>query len=303
MNLRHIYAFITVAEELHFRHAAKRLNVGESPLSRTIRKLEAELGVTLLWRTSHGAGLTPAGQAFLEDARRIMLAVNQAQARAQAAAAGLHGTLRIGLAGDIGRKRLASVLALCREEAPQVSIRLTEVPRAQLVHGLKDHLFDAGFAKIGDGEAGIVASTVWDDPLMVVLPLRHPLLAFKHVAVEEIADYPLVLCDPQQRKDCNRELERLFRAIDLQPVVTEYVASHAMMLTLVAAGYGVGLSSAELLANGPHANVVPRPIADPDAKLTTYLLRVDGEVAEPVRQFIERAERIGREGAGTAQDP
>lgn len=302
MNLRHIQAFVAVAEELHFRHAAKRLNVGESPLSRTIRKLEADLGVTLLWRTSHGVGLTPAGQAFLEDARRVVLAVGQAEARAQAAAAGLHGTLRVGLAGDIGRKRLASVLALCREEAPQVCIRLTEVPLAQLLYGLNADLFDAGFAMVGDVDAGIMASPMWDDPLMLVLPLRHPLLAFKQVPVEEIAKYPLVLCDRHARQDCNREHERLFRAIDVQPVVAEYVASHALMLTLVAAGYGVGFSSAELLANGPQADVVARPIADQDVKLTTYLLRVDGEMAEPLRQFIERAERIGREGAGPAQD-
>ena len=73
MNMRHIQAFIAVAEEQHFSRAAKRLHIEQSPLSRTIRKLEADLGVTLLLRTAHTVRLTWAGQAFLEDARRVIL--------------------------------------------------------------------------------------------------------------------------------------------------------------------------------------------------------------------------------------
>ena len=107
MNLRHIEAFVAVAEELHFGRAAKRLHIEQSPLSRRISRLEADLGVTLLHRNGRGVRLTVAGRVFLEDALRVMLACEQAQARVRDAAAGYHGTLRIGLAGDIGRTRLA----------------------------------------------------------------------------------------------------------------------------------------------------------------------------------------------------
>ena len=68
MNLRHLRCFIAVAEELHFGRAARRLHIEQSPLSRTIRKLETTLGVTLLSRTPRGATLTWAGRVFLEDA-------------------------------------------------------------------------------------------------------------------------------------------------------------------------------------------------------------------------------------------
>ena len=71
MNLRHLRCFIAVAEELHFGRAARRLHVEQSPLSRTIRQLETDLGVTLLERTPRSIRLTPAGQVFLEEARRV----------------------------------------------------------------------------------------------------------------------------------------------------------------------------------------------------------------------------------------
>ncbi len=297
VNLRHIRAFIAVAEELHFGQAAKRLHIEQSPLSRTIRKLEADLGAVLLLRTPRGVSLTPVGQIFLQDARCIMLAVKQAEARARTAAGRYRDTLRIALAGDIGRFRLSALLALCRQETPLVNIQLSEVSPAQLLHGLNAGLLDAGFATIDEVDAGIVAKPVWKDPFVVALPARHPLLAFKQVPLHEVLDYSLVLCDRQVCPGCHRERERLFHSISAEPKVAEYVASHGLMLTLVAAGYGVGFTSAAHLAVHQHADVVARPLADPSAALITYLLWAAGDVTEPLRKFIDRAERIGSQVA------
>ncbi|MBN0098668.1 LysR family substrate-binding domain-containing protein, partial [Pseudomonas aeruginosa] len=146
----------------------------------------------------------------------------QAQTKARAAA-NQRNTLRIALSGDMGQARLSALLALCREEAPQVGIRIFETPLAQLVTGLRNDLYDAGFALAGEMDAGIVAMPVWRDPLVVALPARHPLLAFKEVPLEEVASYPLVLCDPQVCEGCSRQRERLLRTVDAQPTVAEYV--------------------------------------------------------------------------------
>lgn len=297
MNLRHIQAFIALAEELHFGRAAKRLHIEQSPFSRTIRRLEADLGVTLLQRAPRGVRLTWAGRIFLEDARRIMLAVEQGEARARAAAEGYQGTLRIALSGDIGRARLSALLALCRQEAPQMNIRLSEVPLAQLMHGLSADLFDAGFAMVDEVDAGIVATPLWEDPFVVALPARHPLLAFKEVPLDEVLSYPLVLCNPQTCQACSGQHDRLLRSVDAQPTVAEYAPTCGLTMTLVAAGYGVGFSSAANLATYQQPDVVTRPLADQTATLTTYLLRSEGEVRKPLQQFIDRAERLGRQDA------
>ena len=194
MNLRHLRCFIAVAEELHFGRAARRLHVEQSPLSRTIRQLEADLGVTLLERTPRGVRLTPAGQVFLEEARRVLLTLEQAQTKARAVAAGHRGTLRIALAGGVGRTRLSALLALCREEAPEVGIRLFEAPLSQVVGGLGNDLYDAAFAMAGEMEAGVIAMPVWQDPLVVAIPARHPLLAHERVPLEEVVGGALAAC-------------------------------------------------------------------------------------------------------------
>lgn len=303
MNLRHIEAFIAVAEELHFGRAAKRLHIEQSPLSRRIGRLEANLGVTLLHRNGRGVRLTAAGRVFLEDARRVMLACEQARARSRAAAAGYYGTLSIGLAGDIGRTRLAALLALCRLEAPEVNIRLSEVPLAQLLYGLGAGLFDAGLTLVGHVEGEIVAAPLWRDPFLVALPARHPLLAYKEVPLQEVVRYSLVLSDPQVCDGCQQQREHLFRSVGVEPAVAEYVSTHSLMLALVAAGYGVGFSSAAHLEGCMQDDVVSRPLAERDASLTTYLLRPQGDILEPLRQFIGRAERVAGTPVGGDQRP
>jgi DNA-binding transcriptional LysR family regulator len=231
----------------------------------------------------------------VEDAKRITLAFEQAQDRARSVAAGYRGTIRIALTDGIDQARLATLLALSREEAPEVCIRLFETPLAHLVNGLNSDLFDAGLALNKEAGSEIVATPVWHDPLVVALPARHPLLAFKQVPLCEAINHPLVLCHPDICEGCSRQIGGLLRSVTTEPRVAEYVNTHTLMMTLVAAGYGAGFSSAGHLVSCRRADVVVRPLADERAFLTTYVLRPAGEATASLLQFIERAERIGRE--------
>ena len=292
MNLRHLRYFIAVAEELHFSRAAERLNIEQSPLSRTIKNLESELGVLLFERSSRGTRLTWAGQVFLEDARRVLLCLEQAKAKAKAAATGYRGTLRIALSDGIARSRLTALLARCREEEPEVEIRLSEIPFSKQLRGLRNDLYDAGFALADEVEDGIIAEPVWHDPLVVTVPSRHPLLVHKRVPLHEVVNYPLVLCHPEVCEGCSQQLDKMLRSVDAQPVVAERVTTHDLMLTLVAAGYGVGFSSAAHIEACLHKDVVARPLAGRSFMLTTYLLRPDNEPSEQLSNFIRCVNHI-----------
>ena len=142
MELRHLRCFIAVAEELHFARAAERLHIEQSPLSRAIKELEEELGVSLFARTARSTRLTRAGTLFLEHVPRVFAALEQARDSVRAAASGFHGQLRIALSDGITPSRLPALLAQCRLHEPEVDIRLFEVPLSQQIKGLVDDLYD-----------------------------------------------------------------------------------------------------------------------------------------------------------------
>src|SRR5579875_3512971 len=100
MELRQLRYFVAVAEELHFRRAAQRLHISQPPLTRQIAALEAELGCRLLERTRRRVQLTPAGEAFLGQARTILGELDVAVATARAIGSGQAGVLRIAFVGS-----------------------------------------------------------------------------------------------------------------------------------------------------------------------------------------------------------
>lgn len=292
MELRHLRCFIAVAEELHFARAADRLHIEQSPLSRAIKELEEELGVVLFARTTRSTRLTRAGTLFLEHVRRVFAALEQARDSVKAAANGFHGQLRVALSDGITPSRLPALLALCRQEEPEVEIRFFEVPLSQQIKGLHDDLYDVGFAQSEDVGDGIVTIPAWTDALMVAVPARHTLLAQKRISLEELLRYPLVLCDPQVCEGHARHVERILRRVDMEPLVIERVASCDLMMVLVSAGYALGLAGAAHIASSRESGVVARPLASRVPPLTTYLLRLDGNPSDELARFIERVQAI-----------
>ncbi len=289
MELRHLRYYIAVAEELHFVRAAERLHMEQSPLSRAIKDLEYDLGVHLLERTTRSTRMTWAGQVFLDEARRVTAAVEQARANAKAAAQGYHGHLRIALSDGIAHMRLAALLSQCREEESDMEIRIFEMPFAQQVKSLRGDLLDAGFALASNVGNGLTAEPMWTDPIAVVLPARHPLVACKRIALADVLAHPLVLCRPETESGCHQQIEAMLKSVDAQPIVSDYATTLSVMMTLVGAGYGIGFAIASQVASMNRPDVVIKALTGRPLTLTTYLLRPDGHPSAPLSRFIERA--------------
>lgn len=289
MEIRHLRCFMAVAEELHFARAAERLHIEQSPLSRAIKELEEELGARLFDRNTRCTRLTRAGQAFMEHMPRVFAVLAQARDSVRAVSAGYQGQLRIALSDSFSQTHLTSLLSRCREEEPDTEIRLYEIPLAQQLKGLENDLYDAGFAQLSDVGEALVAIPAWSDPMVVAVPSRHPLLTHKKVPLDEVLRYPLVLCDPEACEGFSHQFARLLRVVDREPIVAEHVASHDLMVTLVAAGYGLGFSTEAHVSASNHPEIVTRPLAGRAPMLTTYLIRRIGEPSEALQRFVERA--------------
>lgn len=292
MELRHLRCFTAVAEELHFARAALKLHVDQSPLSRTIKELEEELGAQLFTRTTRSTRLTHAGKAFLERVPRIFEALEQARDSVKSAASGFQGQLRIALSDGITSSRMPALLARCREEDPEIDIRLFEVSLEQQIKGLHDDLYDAGFSMAEEVGDGISVRRAWEDELMVAVPARHPVLAHKHVPLEEVLRFPLALCDPAICEGHARQVDRILHRYEQRPLIAQRVASYEVMMTLVSAGLALGLAGAAHIASGRGPGVVARRLAGEPQMLTTYLLHRDVEPSEMLDRFIERVGSI-----------
>jgi DNA-binding transcriptional LysR family regulator len=292
MELRHLRCFLAVAEELHFARAAERLHIEQSPLSRTIKELEEELGAELFARTTRSTRLTRTGKLFLDHVPRIFAALQQARDSVRAAANGFHGQLRVALSDGITPSRLPALLALCRQEEPEVEIRFFEVSLSQQIKGLHDDLYDVGFALSDEVGDGVIATPVWNDAFMVAVPARHPLLAYKRIPLDELLRYPLVLCDPQICESYAKFIDRVLRRADAEPLIAERVATCDLMMTLVSAGFALGFASAARIAATPDSGVVARPLALRVPPLTTYLLRLDNEPFDELTRFMNRVQAI-----------
>ncbi len=293
MELRHLRNFIAVAEELHFARAAERLHIEQSPLSRSIKELEEELGVLLFVRTTRSTRLTRAGKLFLDHVPRVFTALQQARDSVKAAANGYHSQMRIALSDGITPARFSALLALCRQEEPEVEIRVSQVSLSQQIKGLHDDIYDVGFAQSDEVGDGITADSVWSDPLMVVVPARHPLLTYKRIPLDEVLRYPLVLGDSLMCEGYVRQIDRILRQADREPLIAERVASYDLMMALVSAGFALGLAGASHVATCRESDVVARPLAARSPMLTTYLLRLAGEPSETLARFIELVQPEG----------
>ena len=297
MELRHLRYFLAVAEELHFARAAERLHIEQSPLSRAIKELEVELGAQLFVRTSRSTRLTLAGKLLMESAPRVFLALEQARESVKAGANGFHGQLRIALSDGITPSRLPALLARCREEDPETEVRLFEVPLAQQLNGLRDDLYDAGFSMADEVGDGIIVEPAWEEELMVAVPARHPALAYKRIPLEEVLRYPLVLGDPAVCEGHARQIDRILRKQEKEPLVVQHVATFDVMMALVSAGLALGLAGTAHIAASREPGVVGRPLAGRSPMLTTYLLRRDTEPSQALARFIERLASQGSDDA------
>lgn len=288
MELRHLRCFLAVAEELHFARAAERLHIEQSPLSRAVKELEDELGVKLFARTTRSTRLTRAGMMFLEHVPRVFASLQQARDSVTAAANGFHSQLRIALSDGITPSCFSSLLALCRQEEPEIEVRLVEVSLSQQIKGLHDDLYDVGFAQLDEAGDGLIVEPVWHDRLMVAVPARHPLLAYKHLPLDEVLRYPLALADSNACEGHARQIERVLRQANQEPLIAERVASFDLMMALVSAGFALGLAGASHIAPSREPSVIARPLEGGPHVLTTYLLRAGGEPSDALARFIER---------------
>lgn len=302
MDLRHLRCFIALAEELHFTRAAERLHIEQSPLSRAIKELELDLGIQLFYRNHRRTQLTPAGSSFKQQLPRVFTALEQACASARAAAEGFVGVLRIAIADSVASSNLALALASCRENAPEIEIRLSAASLAEQHKGLLEDIYDVGLVQSDDTGYGLIAEPIWIEPIVAVLPKRHPLLAYREIPADKLLNYVLISLNKAKHAGYCRQIEQSLGSYGDKLHSAERVDSLKLALALVSAGYGFSLLAPSQMSMVQHEDILTRPLASETAELTTYLIRPDREASKPLQKFIAALHVVNEESATRFRD-
>jgi DNA-binding transcriptional LysR family regulator len=192
VEMRHLRAFVALAEELHFGRASQRLYLTQPALSQTLRQLEASVGGRLVERTTRSVALTANGLAFLADARAVIAAYDTALARAARAARQEQGILRVGYQIGAALEIAPIVLRAYAERYPSVSVELREFDFGEPFAGLDVGLVDVAFVKMPLEDERLAYEFLEHETIFAGLAPSHPLAQRSSIAIAEILDDPIV---------------------------------------------------------------------------------------------------------------
>ena len=217
MELRQLRYFVTLAEELHFGRAAEREHIVQSALSQQVQRLERELGVRLLERSTHHVALTAAGVVFLVEARQILAHVDRAAAVARSAV-GAATTLRVGII-DSSYDSMPQILHEVQARYPGLVIHQVEASAPGQYQQLIDGRLDVGVGRAALAPPQIASLLFRQDPLGVLVPAGHRFAGLEGVPVADLAAEPLLLAEEVRAPEFNQFTVEMCRAAGFTPTV------------------------------------------------------------------------------------
>jgi len=248
MELRHIRYFLAVAEAGNFTRAAQALGIGQPPLSQQIRDLENEIGVQLFHRVPHGAELTAAGAAFLQEAKGAVAAAERAKLAALRASRGETGRLTLGFTASAAfTPAVSSTIRRFRATWPDVDLSLTEMNSNLLLERLMRGELDAVFIRPGlEDPKDVRLRRLPDEPMLVALPVQHRLAAHRRLPLSALAGEPFVVFPRRVGLSLYNDIVLACRAAGFELNVRQEAPQMTAVVNLVAADLGISVVPASL---------------------------------------------------------
>ncbi|WP_061296319.1 LysR family transcriptional regulator [Herbidospora cretacea] len=290
MELRQLRYFVTLAEELHFGRAAAREHIVQSALSQQIQRLERELGVRLLNRTSHHVGLTTAGDAFLVEARQILDHVGRAGQAARGAVAPAP-TLRVGII-DAGYDSMPQILRELKQRRPDITIHQVEAGTPEQYRQLADGRLDIAIGPASHTPPGVRSELVRHDPLGVLVPDDHRFAGLDAVPVSSLIGESLLIGEEAQTPELNHFVVALCRSAGFEPTIYEGTveSSRAAADLVLQRRCLYCVPSSFRTSNRPGTSW--RPLTEPATHYSWSLLWHDASASPHIATVIESARRL-----------
>lgn len=259
MELRHLRYYVAAGEEEHFGRASEKLHITRPAVSKMIADLEEELGFPLFEREGRRVRLTPAGRKLLPDVRAVMHMLTDAFAAAKKISQGKSGSLSVGYGTlTLHNELFRESIKRFKDEYPDVSLNLVELPTRQQPKAIVEGRIQAGFMHFGarplgkekkrrpallptQDESVLEWHEIETGHLGVVMEKGHELASRKSLSLEDLSGQHFIVVPNSSASPSYGVLYSMCQEAGFEPEVVQEVASISSMLNLISVNMGIAL--------------------------------------------------------------
>jgi len=297
-TLRQLEYFVAVGEAGSIALAAETVNVTAPSMSSAIAQLEAGFGVQLFTRRhSQGSVLTPTGERFIEQARAILEAADKLNDMANIYTGSVRGSLRIGCMRTFVQLLVPQLRRSFEDKYENVDFTQIEMDQAQIFDALGSARIDVALTYDLSLPSEIDFRPLRALPPYVIVDTAHPLARRHTVSALDLVEHDMVLLDLPHSSDY---FLSLFRDLGQRPRIAERTSDIGIQRSLVANGYGFGISNmrtvSELSMDGKAVKYIPLKTDIPALQLGLAMSRA-AHVSRTIQAFIDHCHEAADAGA------
>jgi DNA-binding transcriptional LysR family regulator len=294
MELRHLHYFVAVAEALSFTKAAKNLNLAQPSLTRQIKDLEAEIGVQLIDRSGQRISLTPEGEYFLRDAKRLLAESEESVQAVQRLSRGPVRHLNVGYLANIYHDFLPKTFEAFRKVSPLTSLNLFDMTPAEQFQALDERRIDLGFVCCHPRSSGsdLQWSRVGQDLVMVAVAAGTEIARESEIDLKDLEPLFFVGMSENAYPGCNEWLISTCRTAGFNPRILQDADREPAVISFVAAGLGVALLS-EKIKRLPHDGVIFVPLRQ-KLQVDSWAVWKANNPSDYLRQYVQIVKELAQ---------
>ena len=290
VELNQLRYFVAVAERRHFTKAARDLDVAQPSVSKQIRQLEEELGAALFHRMRGNVTLTPAGEALLPWARRVLNDLEAATNEVRELSGLRRGRISVGATPSITVAVLPDALARIHETYPGVDLKLHEAGSRDLVRELEQGRLDFALVILPVNQPSIETVPLLREELVVAVPHDHPLARRQRVALSELRDVPLVMF--REGYDLRATTLEACAAAGFEPRYAVEGGEMDGVLRMASAGLGAAIVPSMVVARGGPLRAVR--LSRPLTRTIAFAHRRDRRPSRAARELMSAVTALVR---------
>lgn len=296
MNIRDLEYLAALAEYKHFRRAADACHVSQPTLSGQIRKLEDELGITLLERTSRKVLFTQSGLVLVEQAKKVLREVKLLKEMASNQGKEMTGPLHIGVIPTVGPYLLPYIMPTLKQAFPDLELFLYEAQTSQLLDQLETGRLDCAIVASTRETEPFIEVPVFKEKMLLAIAEDHPWAKEKQISMEKLRGYEILMLDDGH---CLRDQtlgycfaagateNSHFQATSLETLRNMVAANAGMTLMPELAVLNEGArSGVKYIPCYPEPSRMITLVYRPGSPLRTRYERIAGSVANSVKSIL-----------------